>query len=70
MNKYEIHIGEILNLNTGLNEPKQKIIITQSQFEVIEIFAHQTKDAELNTIYQLNECKFYIYPYFENNMKV
>lgn len=57
MNKYEIHIGKALNAN-NLREtiPLQKIIITQEQIAVIEMFASQRKDAELNTIYKLNEC--------------
>ena len=65
MNKYEIHIGKALNAN-NLREtiPLQKIIITQEQIEVIEMFASQRKDAELNTIYKLNECEFRILPHF------
>lgn len=66
MNKYEIHIGKALNAN-NLREtiPLQKIIITQEQIEVIEMFASQRKDAELNTIYKLNECEFRILPHFD-----
>lgn len=64
MNKYEIHIGEILDLTTNSKKPKQILIITQEQLEVIEQFAYQRKDAELNTIYRLNECEFRIIPYF------
>lgn len=64
MNKYEIHIGKALNAN-NLSEtiPLQKIIITQEQLAVIEMFASQRKDAELNTIYKLNECEFRILPH-------
>lgn len=65
MNKYEIHIGKALNAN-NLSEtiPLQKIIITQEQLAVIEMFADQRKDKELNTIYKLNDCEFRIYPHF------
>ena len=60
-NKYEIHIGEIFDLTTNLKKPKQTLIITDDQRAVIEQFASQRKDAELNTIYKLNECEFRIY---------
>ena len=33
------------------------------QFEIIERFAHQHKDAELNVIYKLNECEFRVMPH-------
>ena len=65
MNKYEIHIGEIFDLTTNLKKPKQVLIITQDQLAVIEQFADQRKDAELNTIYKLNECEFRILPHFD-----
>ena len=54
----------MLNAN-NLREtiPLQKIIITQEQIEVIEMFASQRKDAELNTIYKLNECEFRTYSF-------
>lgn len=65
MNKYEIHIGEIFDLTTNIKKPKQTLIITQDQLSVIEQFADQRKDAELNTIYKLNECEFRIYPHFD-----
>jgi len=65
MNKYEIHIGEIFDLTTNLKKPKQTLIITQDQLAVIEQFADQRKDAELNTIYKLNECEFRILPHFD-----
>jgi len=62
--KYEIHIGEIFDLATSSKKPKQTLIITQEQLAVIEQFASQRKDAELNTIYKLNDCEFKIYPSF------
>jgi len=62
--KYEIHIGEIFDLTTSSKKPKQTLIITQEQLAVIEQFASQRKDAELNTIYKLNDCEFKIYPSF------
>jgi hypothetical protein len=65
MNKYEIHIGEILDLTTNLKKPKHTLIITQDQLAIIEQFASQRKDAELNTIYKLNECEFRILLHFD-----
>ena len=64
MSKYEIHIGEFFDLTTNSRKPKQTIIITQDQMAVIEQFASQRKDAELNTIYKLNECEFRISRHF------
>ena len=62
MNKYEIHIGEIFDLETKSKKPKQVLIINDDQRAVIEQFATQRKDAELNTYYKLNECEFRIIP--------
>lgn len=70
MNKYEIHIGKALNANNlSKTIPLQKIIITQEQLAVIEMFASQRKDAELNTIYKLNECEFRILPHWDFSTK-
>ena len=70
MNKYEIHIGKALNAkNLSETIPLQKIIITQEQLAVIEMFASQRKDAELNTIYKLNECEFRILPHWDFSTK-
>ncbi len=66
MNKYEIHIGEIFDSTTNSKKPKQIMIITQEQLAIIEHFADQIKDAELNTIYRLNDCEFRILPHFES----
>lgn len=63
MNKYEIHIGEMFDLATNSKKPKQTLIITDDQRAIIEQFASQRKDSELNTIYKLNECEFCIYPH-------
>lgn len=64
--KYEIHIGEIFDLTTNSKKPKQTLIITEDQLGVIEQFADKRKDAELNTIYRLNECEFLVFPNFES----
>lgn len=65
MNKYEIHIGEIFDMTARENRPKQVIIISEDQKTIIEQFASQRKDAELNTIYKLNECEFRIHLHFD-----
>lgn len=62
--KHEIHIWEVLDLETNSKRPKQTLIITDEQLSVIEQFASTRKDAELNTIYKLNDCEFKIYPHF------
>lgn len=64
MEKYEIHIGKIFDLKTNTMIPKQILIVTEEQHEVILHFADQRKDAELNTIYKLNECEFSIKPLY------
>lgn len=65
MKKYEIRIGKFLDLATNREVAKQKIIITQDQLNLIEYFANTRKDAELNTIYILNDCEFTIHPVFD-----
>jgi hypothetical protein len=65
MEKYELHIGEVVDFINMTKRPRQTLIITKEQLEVIEIFAHQRKDEELNTIYKLNECEFRVYPHYE-----
>lgn len=61
MEKYEIPICN--NDNFATIEPKQKIIITKEQLEVIETFVNTIKDNKLNTIYILNQCEFKIIPH-------
>ena len=71
-NKCEIHIGVSFNLSSAgeiTQQPKQILIITHDQFAIIEQFANQRKDAELNTIYKINECEFRIFPHIESKNK-
>lgn len=63
--KYEIHIGEIFDLATNSKRPERILIITEDQLTIIEQFANQRKDAELNIFYKLNECEFRIFPHFD-----
>ena len=65
--KYEIHIGEIYELESQTKKPKQTMIINEDQRAVIEQFAYTKRDADLNTIYILNQCEFRILPHFEFN---
>jgi hypothetical protein len=64
---YEIHIGEEMFLVNGSihKKPKQTIIITEDQFQVIKEFASTKKDKDLNTIYILNDVEFKVVPRFE-----
>lgn len=63
--KYEIHIGEVLELSEGIKEiPKTKIVITEKQKEILEMFADTKKDKDLNIIYKINDCEFTIQLYF------
>jgi hypothetical protein len=68
--KYEIHIGQVFNPETQTNEPKQKIIITRDQFEVIQYFADTEVDEELHRVYTLNKFKFKVVPYFDQYLPV
>lgn len=67
MIKYELHIGETFDLEKGGKCAKHILKLTEEQFFVIEQFAHTKKDADLNTIYKLNDCEFKVYPYFNLN---
>ena len=58
MEKFEIHIGKIYDLESKTEKPKQTIIINREQLAIIEIFAYTRKDEDLNTIYKLNQCEF------------
>jgi hypothetical protein len=60
---YKIHIGEIFDLIANENRPKQTIYITDEQFEVITMFANTKKDADLNTVYIINDCEFKVIPH-------
>ena len=64
MEKFEIHIGKIYDLESKTEKPKQTMIITREQFAVIEQFADTRKDEDLNTIYKLNQCEFKVMPHF------
>jgi hypothetical protein len=66
MNMYEIQIGEIVDMTTNTKKPRQTLLITQEQFAIIELFAHQRKDADLNTVYTQNDCEFCVYPHFDS----
>jgi len=63
MNTYEIYIGESRDL-LGNKSPRLVISITQEQYDIIKTFASTRKDENLNTIYKLNECEFYVHPQF------
>ena len=67
-------INHFINLNTmktitlftyPCNSPDpdrdiRKISLTEEQFKIIELFANTRKDGGLNTIYELNDCRFMI----------
>ena len=64
MEKFEIQIGKVYDLESKTEKPKQTLIITGEQLAVIEQFADTRKDEDLNTIYRLNECEFKVLPHF------
>ena len=63
--RYELHIGVTFNIELGVEQPKQKMNISEEQFLLIETFASTFKDKDLNTVYKLNDCEFRVYPVFE-----
>ena len=65
MKKFEIHIGNIYDLESKREKPKQTMIITREQFVVIEQFADTRKDEDLNTVYRINQCEFKVVPHFD-----
>jgi hypothetical protein len=69
MEKFEIHIGKIYDLESKTEKPKQTMIITIEQFAVIEQFADIRKDEYLNTIYRLNQCEFKVVPHIDFKSK-
>ena len=66
MDKYEIHIGEVIEHPSGQKRPKQIMKITDEQRQIIEAFADLRKDENLNTVYKINQCEFRIYPDFSS----
>jgi len=62
--KYEIHIGEVYDLNESKVVPKRKIIITEEQLSIIEELADIHKDEEMNKVYKINACYFRVVPNF------
>lgn len=64
--KYEIQIGKVLDGSNLLRTiPLKTLKITREQFLILEIFANQVKDSELNTIYKINDCEFKVVPSFD-----
>ena len=63
--KYEIQIGTIYDCSTNGQKPKQTIIITEEQFQIIEHFAIINKDKDSNKVYKLNDCEFKISLHFD-----
>lgn len=63
--KYQIHIGEVFDLEAKKPKPAQTIIITEDQKQLIDEFANTEKDENLHTIYIINAIKFKMYPFFE-----
>ena len=64
---YQIQIGEVIDTETNLPQPKQRFNITQDQYFIIEMFADVKKDEELNRIYTINNCDFKIVPLLNIN---
>jgi len=64
MEKFEIHIGKIYDLESKTEKPERTMIITREQLAVIEQFADTRKDEYLNSIYKLNQCEFKVIPHF------
>lgn len=62
---YEIHIGQLWDLKLSRHVPKQLILITEDQKQIIEHFANVTKDSDLNNVYRINDCEFRIMPHIE-----
>ena len=60
---YELHIGQKLCTETITWVPKQVLVITDDQREIIELFASRRKDADLNTVYAINNIDFTIHPH-------
>jgi hypothetical protein len=65
---YEIQIGEVYDISLQKNRPKQTIHINEDQRRVIMIFASTRMDADVNTVYRLNDIEFKIIPLYESGL--
>lgn len=69
MEKFEIRIGKVFDATKNIYAPKQTLIVNKDQLAIIEQFASQRKDSELNTIYKLNDCEFTVFPHINMDIK-
>ena len=66
---YELHIGKVFDLSENTEKPKFKLVVTEPELNVLKWFTSTRKDADLNTIYMLNDVEFTVSPLLETNNK-
>lgn len=59
---YKLIIGKVIDMSTGNEIPAWSIDIDEEQFRLINMFADQEKDENLNITYIINKCRFKILP--------
>lgn len=62
MANYIVAIGSVFNIEKQINEPAVQMLINQDQFVILNTFANQERDENLNIIYKINNVKFTIIP--------
>ena len=60
--KYEIQIGQAIDLETKSVRPERTMSITKDQFDIIRCFANTKIGKNLETTYILNDCEFSVVP--------
>ncbi len=59
---WRICMGEKLDLSSMMKKPEIEIPISESQKMIIEMLADKSVDANLETVYVINNLRFKIYP--------
>ena len=62
---YCINIGSVYCLNENKTIQTRSFGITESQRELLLMFADVRKDKDLNSIYRINDCEFTITPFIK-----
>lgn len=62
MQSVKYHI-DITNMSSHTRIPQWSAVISQEQYDIIDMFANKSKDENFNDIFVINDLKFRIVPY-------
>lgn len=65
MEKYIIHVGKRINIDTGETYPILEFEITEEILGFIDNFADVIRDSYANKIYKINNIEFTVHPKFD-----